>query len=96
MERRKNLTLLRLVLALAAVFWVVGQCLAQTDTIPRQQAPAQRKITDAAGRVHTIMNMRNITPAQRLAAAQRAQKTRAAAVAQQKLGASTSQGEVKQ
>ncbi len=95
MHRRRIMLLIRLSLALIALFVTVGECLAQQKAPPQQQAPAQLKITDAAGRVHTIMNMRNITPAQRKAAAERAQKTRAAASAQQKQGGSTAQGEVK-
>jgi hypothetical protein len=90
MERRKNLTLWRLVLVLAAVFWLVGQCLAQMQAGGKSSAQTSRYRTP----LDPSLRMRSMTMAQRKAAAARNAARRAAAL-QKSQSAATSQGEVK-
>jgi len=87
MERRKNLTLLRLVLVLAAVFWLAGQCLAQMQG--GGKSPAQTGTYRSPQ--NPYLKMRSMTNAQRKAAAAR-NAARLAAAGRNKQG--KSQGEV--
>ncbi len=89
MKKRKFLTLVRLALALAAIFWVVGQCLAQMGG--GQSAAQTSKFRSPQA---PWMRMRSMTNAQRQAAAQRNAARRAEAL-QRARATANSQGEVK-
>ena len=90
MERRRNSTFLRLVLLLAAVFWLAGPCLAQMQAGGKSPAQTGRYRTP----LEPSLRMRSMTMAQRKAAAARNAARRAAAL-QKSRSAATSQGEVK-
>jgi hypothetical protein len=102
MERCKLLMCTGLILA--ALSWGAGQVGAQTAATAPQQPPGQITVIeekpgtitvmDAAGRTHTLMPMRSITPAQRKAAAERFKADRAADAALKAHKGLPSQGEV--
>jgi hypothetical protein len=70
MDRTKYLAVLRLVLVVVfALFWVVGQCLAQTQQSPAQTGPFRSS--------QNVMPMQKTTNAQRRAAAERTASRRA-------------------
>lgn len=86
MERRKNSTFLRLVLVLAAVFLIAGQCLAQMQG--GGKSPAQTGAWRSPQ--NPYLKMRSMTAAQRKAAAMR----NAARIAAYKKSHGNPQGEV--
>ena len=104
MRRRGALNIVSLGLVLAALLCGADQVGAQTAATEPKQPPGQMTvieetpgaitIMDSAGRTHTLMQMRSITPAQRKAAAERAKAERAAVGAQNAHGVLPSQGGV--
>jgi hypothetical protein len=69
MKRHKSSKVLRLILLLVALWWGVGQCLAQTQQSPAQTGPYRSP--------QNVMPMQKTTNAQRRAAAERTAARRA-------------------
>lgn len=87
MHRQRFVTLMRLVLVLAVLCLGVGQASAQM-----QSGAKKTKQTGPYRSAQTIMQMRQMTPAQRVAAAQRNAARKAAAGLKNQVGLNANKG----